>query len=249
VGWRGDEKKARQFAIADPSRALGLLDDAVIPKAVEAHLIDSVHKIALYTFRAELLDRLGRADDAEVTRSRVRDEYATFIEAHDQAVEDAKGKDPNTIQSALQGKARLLEALGDQLEADRTRLLAADVCETGRGESGRRAELASAPFFLAGQGVMGFESSAAFRRGWESSLRAVEMAFRDELLEAGRAVAIAYCAKCGAVVPANYKKKKCSSGHKVGEVRVVVNADEADERAALEREGVGKSLGTDWVAE
>ena len=50
---------------------------------------------------------------------------------------------------------------------------------------------------------------------------------RDPLLAEGRAVALAYCKRCGGVVEADYKKHRCLAKHKVGDVRVVP-ADEAD---------------------
>lgn len=234
MSWRGDEKRARNAAEKDPLQALTILDNNVLPKALDSSLCPTQHRIVLMTFRAELLDALGRPDEAATARQGAREVGGAWLESVDQAVEDSKGKDVFTIQTSLQSKATALDALGEHLEADRTRLLAADVIETGLGESGARAERASAPFFLLSGGVRGFESAAAFRRGWESSLRAVETQFRDDLLKAGRAVAITWCSTCGGVVPGNYKKKKCASGHKVSEVRVVVTADEADERAALE---------------
>ena len=82
---------------------------------------------------------------------------------------------------------------------------------------------------------MGLESGRAFRKGYESNFRAQAEVFRDPLLADGKAVALAWCKRCGGVVEANWKKQRCLNRHKVDEVRVVPTEDADATREELAR--------------
>ena len=224
MGWRHDEKRARKLAASDPVAALELIEGAV-PEARESKLSGDEHLCDLLVFRAEVAERAGRTDVVEASGTELNAVAEKAMAAIDEQLAHSTGA--MTVAGALQVKARYLERLGRQPEADRVRLHAADVLLAGVGDAGAKAGMASSPFFVLTQGAMGFESASTFRKSYEKTYWAQAEALRNPLIENGKAVALAYCERCGGVVEADWKKRKCSHKHKVDDVRVVP-ADEAE---------------------
>ena len=231
MGWRHDEKKARKLADSDPAAALELLEGA-LPHARESSLSGPDHLRDLLSLTGDVAESAGRADVAERARTELRSLCETVIAEQERTV--AEGGGPFKVSGALQAKARFLDALGRETEANRARLEAADVALAAIGDAGAKARVAATPVLVAAQGAMGLETARAFQHGYESNFRAIGELMRDPLLADGRAVALAYCRKCGGVVEANWKKGKCERKHRVDEVRVVLAEDAAATRAELE---------------
>ena len=224
MGWRHDEKQARKLAASDPAGAVTLLE-RVVPEARASKLSGVDHLCDLLVFEAETAERAGRPDLAATSR----DELAVLAEREIAGLDEKLTHQQGVMGTggALQIKARYLDRLGRHDEADRIRLHAADILLAGVGDAGAKASMAASPLFVMTQGSMGFESAATFRRSYEKTYVVQAEALRDPLLADGRAVALAYCDRCGGVVEANYKKRRCLSKHKVDEVRVVP-AEHAD---------------------
>jgi hypothetical protein len=235
MGWRHDEKKARKLADSDPAAALALLED-IIPAAEKNWFSDADRLFDLLEFKAEVADRSGRTDLAEATRTQLGAKIEEVMAEQDRVVAEGRGG-AMKIGGALEKKARCLDRLNRRTEANRLRLHAADVNLAAIGDEGAKAGLAATPFFVAAQGAMGFETSRAFQHGFESNYRAAAEVLREPMLKDGRAVALAYCERCGDVVEANWKKDRCVNRHKVDEVRVVLAEDSDAVRAELSARG------------
>ena len=232
MGWRHDEKKARKLAASDPVAALELIEGAV-PEARASKLSGHEHLCDLLAFRAEVAERAGEREVAAASTAELKAVAEKEMAGIDEQLAHSNGA--MTVAGALQVKARYLERLGRQAEADRVRLHAADVLLAGVGDAGAKAGMTSSPFFVLTQGAMGFESASTFRKSYEKTYWAQAEALRNPLLESGKAVALAYCERCGGVVEADWKKRKCSHKHKVDDVRVVP-AEEAEAlRSELEQ--------------
>lgn len=224
MGWRHDEKKARKLADSDPAGAVALME-RVIPEARQSKLWGADHLCDLLAFESETAERAGRPEIAAETRAELTALAEKGVAEQDERLTHEHGVMGTA--GALQIKARYLDHLGRDEEAVRIRLHAADILLAGMGDAGATASMATSPLFVMTQGAMGFESAATFRRSYEKTYAAQAEALRDPLLADGRAVALAYCKRCGGVVEANYKKLRCLENHKVEEVRVVPT-EEAD---------------------
>ena len=232
MGWRHDEKKARKLAESDPGGAVALMESAV-PQARDSSLCGVEHLCDLLAFESEIAERAGRSELAAERRAEL-----TALAEKGAAEQDERLSHEQGVMGtggALQIKARYLDRLGRHAEADRIRLHAADILLAGMGDAGAKASMASSPMFVMTQGAMGFESAATFRRSFEKTYAAQAEALRDPLLADGRAVALAYCKRCGGVVDADYKKHRCVHKHKVDEVRVVPAEDAESVRQELGR--------------
>ena len=231
MGWRHDEKKARKLADSDPAAALALLED-VIPAAEKNWFTDPDRLFDLLELKAEVAARSGMTDVAETARMELGAKIEEVMADQDRVVAEGRGG-AMKIGGALEKKARCLDRLDRPIEADRLRLHAADVNLAAIGDEGAKAGLAATPFFVATQGAMGLETSRAFQHGFESNYRAAAEVLREPMLKDGRAVALAYCERCGDVVEADWKKGRCVNRHKVDEVRVVLAEDAESVRAEL----------------
>lgn len=241
MGWRHDEKQAHKVAETEPEKALALVTGALdaAKESKFSHLFEGhTHEWDLIAFKIELEERLGQTAQAGTDRAALYHEVEDALARLD-AGGLAQAKDTMGMRMHLEARSRLLARLGRQEEADRNLLQAADVTLAALGDRGAKAGAAATPFFVLGQGAMGLESGAAFRQGYVDAERGVANGFRDEVVKAGRGVALAWCRKCGGVVEANYKKAKCAPHHhKVDVVRVVVKADEDTVRHELEQGAV-----------
>jgi hypothetical protein len=131
---------------------------------------------------------------------------------------------PRRVHTLFRERADILDLLGDRVDADRCRLLAADVLAAASGDSSAGAAIATAPAFVAMHGVMGFEYADAFRAGWNSSQMAQVEAERASLLDKNRAYGLGLCHKCKDIarVSADHKDLR---RHKTDVVRYFVAAD------------------------
>ena len=232
MGWRHDEKKARKLAGSDPAAALELIE-RVVPEARESSLCGAEHLCDLLELQSEIAASAGRTELAEACRTELTALAEKGIAEIDERLTHEKGT--MGIAGALQIRARYLDRVGRRVDADRTRLHAADVLLAGVGDAGAKASMAASPMFVLTQGAMGFEAAATFRRSYEKTYLAQAEALRDPLLENRRAVALAYCGHCGGVVEANWKKRRCVANHKVDEIRVVLAEDANAVRKELEQ--------------
>jgi murein DD-endopeptidase MepM/ murein hydrolase activator NlpD len=232
MSWRHDEKKARKLAESDPVAAAGLLE-RVIPRARESKLYDKDYFCGLLAFQAEVAERAGRHDLAASSTSELIATAEKGLAEEDERLAHEKG----ALRAAgvLQKRATYLECLGRQDEADRTRLHAADVLLASVGDAGAKAAMASSPVFLLTQGAMGFEAAHQFRKSFEQTYWVQAEALRNPLIENGKAVALAYCERCGGVVEADWEKHRCKEKHKVSEVRVVLTYEADTTRRELEQ--------------
>lgn len=235
MGWRHDEKKARKLAESDPGGAVAILE-RVLPAARDSKLYGPDHVCDLLAFEAEVADRAGRGDLAAAARAELTELSLQGVAEQDERLSHHQGVMGTA--GALKFKARYLEHLGRRDEADRIRLHAADILLGGMGDAGAKASMASSPFFVLTQGAMGFESAATFRRSYEKTYEVQGQELRDPLLADGRAVALAYCKRCGGVVEADYKKHRCLARHKVEAVRVVLAEDADATREELAEESL-----------
>lgn len=232
MGWRHDEKKARKLAESDPAGAVALME-SVVPQARESSLCGAEHLCDLLAFESEIAEQAGRSEVAARSRAELTALAEQGIAEQDERLTHQQGV--MGTGGALQIKARYLDRLGRDAEASRIRLHAADILLAGAGDAGAKASMASSPLFVMTQGAMGFESAAQFRRSFEKTYVAQAEALRDPLLADGRAVAVAYCKRCGSVVEADYKKHRCLHKHKVDDVRVVPAEDAESVRRDLGR--------------
>jgi hypothetical protein len=234
MGWRHDEKKARKLAASDPAGAAALIE-RVVPEARESSLCGAEHLCDLLEFEAQVATRAGRTELAAQAATELTAVAEKGIAEQDERLAHKQGV--MGTGGALQIKARYLDRLGRSEEASRTRLHAADILLAGVGDAGAKASMAASPMFVITQGAMGFESAATFRRSYEKTYVVQAEALRDPLLADGRAVALAWCERCGGVVEADYKKHRCLHKHKVDEVRVVLAEDADSAREDLKRIG------------
>lgn len=234
MGWRHDEKKARKLAESDPGSALDLIE-RVIPDARSSSLCGTEHLCDLLALEADLAASAGRSEREAGARAELTELCEKAIAEQDETLANHKEGGGFSVTGALDMKARYLARLGRENEANRLRLQAADVALASIGDAGAKAGLAATPFFVFAQGAMGMESSRAFRKGYESNFRAQAEVFRDPLLAEGKAIALAYCKRCGGVVEADWKKHRCLRKHKVDEVRVVPAEDADAAREELAR--------------
>ena len=231
MGWRHDEKKARKLLDSDPAAAVTLLEH-VIPEAEESMLGGSERACDLLELQADAAERAGQPDVAAAARTRLREKIDAGIAEKDATIAAGKGG-AMKIGGAMEAKARYLDRLGRETDANRLRLHAADVHLAAIGDEGAKARLASSPFYVLTHGTMGLEMGRAFQHGYESNFRAAAEMLRDPLLANGRAVALAHCDRCGGVVEANWKKGRCVNKHKVSDVRVVLVEDAEDVRQEM----------------
>jgi hypothetical protein len=231
MGWRHDEKKARKVAGSDPAEALQLVD-AALDGARDSSICGSEHLCDLLVLKAESADAAGRAEVAQATRAELTAIAEAAIAERDAVAADPKAS-PMKIAGALEAKSRYLERLGRRLDADRTILHAADFQLAAVGDAGAKAGLAATPAYVLAHGAMGLEFGSQFERSFEKSLRSVAESWREPLLKDGRAIALAYCERCGEVVEAD-QKKRCPEKHKLDGIRVVVVEDADAVRGELE---------------
>lgn len=165
-----------------------------------------------------------------------------------QALKDSKGL--TTASGSYLALAKILAAYGLQDQSDRANLVASAILE-GYQPSASVKGLASlgagvlnafsfpAPMLVGALG-MAMEEGDAFAASFRRSVAVQGAAVRTEIMDAGRAVAVGWCKKCGDVVPLDAKFKCATCRKQSDSYRVVVNADRDLAEIELRAEGPPK---------
>ena len=218
MSWRADHRNAKKMMSRDPSSALALLERL----AADA---PPAKRVAVAGERAELLESLGRPDEAAEAldsviaqadgparvmlhmrhaalsdraghSERAAVEREALLGELDAELASGKAKGVTGVTMLLSEKATVLSMLGRPTDAARCKLQAYDVKLASLGDNAARAGLASTPFWLAQGGIGGFEYSAQFRRSYEKAQRDPVLRAQKEYIDDGTAAIVARCDRC-----------------------------------------------------
>ena len=162
------------------------------------------------------LDLTGATDEAIVARL---EHWAAVMSA---------AKVRNDLLVPLLRRAKLYARLGMQTEADRDTLCWAAVYEGTAAFAGAPGGAVQGLFgvgAVAGAGAVGGEFAAAFAASWQHAEAQMGTAVRKDLMTRGRAVAVGYCPKCGAVAYLDLDLRCPTCHHRGGDVATAAMPD------------------------